>query len=70
MIQDLDFGKLDNQYRPEIPSDEDFVICAGKGGILVYRNEEDELTLPTWQQVKEWDAACGSGQPDVQNAGG
>ena len=74
MIQDLDFGKLDNQYRPEIPADEDFVVCAQKGGILVYRNDEDELTLPTWGHVKEWSAVADSGQlnaeGDMQSAAG
>ncbi len=60
MIQDLDFGKLDNQYRPEVPADEDFIVCAAKGGLLVYRNEDDELSLPTWAQVKEWNDAKGT----------
>jgi len=54
MLQDLDYGYLDNHYKPETPADGDFVVCAQGKNILVCRNEKNELILPTWKQVKEW----------------
>ena len=27
MLQDLDFGRLDNQYHKESPHDNDIVVC-------------------------------------------
>ena len=56
MLQDLDFGYLDNHYQPAMPEDEDFVVCVQGKQILVCRDEEDHLTLPTWARVKTW---CG-----------
>lgn len=54
MIQDLDFGKLDNQYRPLKITDEDIVVCAQGNKLLAACDENDMLTLPTWKQVREW----------------
>ena len=54
MLQDLDFGHLDNQYHKENPNDNDIVICVQGKGMLVHRESNDELSLPTWGQVKEW----------------
>ncbi len=56
MIQDLDFGYLDNHYRQETPSGEDIVVCVQGKNILVGRTEEDSLLLPTWAQVQNWSA--------------
>ena len=54
MLQDLDFGRLDNQYHKENPNDNDIVVCVQGKGMLVHRESNDELSLPTWKQVKEW----------------
>lgn len=54
MIQDLDFGKLDNQYLPLDINDEDFVVCACGSKLLAACDENDILTLPTWKQVRAW----------------
>ena len=54
MIQDLDFGYLDNHYVNHIPSDEDIVVCISGKDVLVHRNENKYLELPTWGEVKEW----------------
>ncbi len=56
MLQDLDFGKLDNQYQHRLPEAGDAVICVRGGGILVARGENDTLALPTVRQVEQW---CG-----------
>ncbi|MBP3385215.1 MAG: NAD(+) diphosphatase [Firmicutes bacterium] len=57
MIQDLDFGKLDNQYLPLDINDEDFVVCVCGSKLLAACDENDILTLPTWKQVREWSSA-------------
>ncbi len=57
MIQDLDFGKLDNQYRPITPNDDDIIVCAQGNKLLAACDENDILTLPTWKQVQQWSAA-------------
>ena len=54
MLQDLDYGRLDNQYHKETPNDNDIVVCVQGKGMLVHRESNDELSLPTWGQVKEW----------------
>ena len=54
MIQDLDFGYLDNHYVNHTPSDEDIVVCISGKDVLVHRDEEKYLSLPTWGEVKEW----------------
>ena len=52
MLQDLEFGHLDNQYRKKLPQPEDIVLCMRKADILICRDREDHLTLPTWDQVQ------------------
>ena len=38
MLQDLEFGYLDNQYHAEDPQDEDLIVCIqGKNMILPQR---------------------------------
>ena len=56
MLQDLNFGHLDNQYHKESPHDNDIVVCVHEKGILIKRDSEDHLALPTWGQVKTWGA--------------
>ncbi len=52
MLQDLDFGCLDNQYRNETPAPGDRVLCVQRGGILL----SEEGALPTFEQAEEWNA--------------
>ena len=57
MLQDLDFGKLDNQYHPCQPKDGDVVACFRGGEVLLRRDEMGFLHLPTWEQVCSWSGA-------------
>ena len=52
MLQDLEFGHLDNQYHERNPQPEDIVLCMRKGDILICRDSADHLALPNWAQVK------------------
>ena len=54
MLQDLAFGRLENEFRTLQPEKEDRVVCIRDNSILIRRDEYDALTLPTWAQVQEW----------------
>ena len=57
MIQDLDFGYLDNHYEKHTPKAEDIVVCFGGKDVLVNRDENGYLSLPTWGEVKAWNSS-------------
>ena len=54
MIQDLDFGYLDNQYKVCLPQDEDVMVCVSGKDVLVARDADRYLSLPTWGEIKDW----------------
>ena len=54
MLQDLTFGKLENEFRNALPSDDDFVVCIRDGGILLARDAEGKLHFPTCAQMHAW----------------
>ena len=53
MLQDLEFGHLDNQYHEKTPQLQDRVLCMRGGDILVGRDQDNTLHIPTWQQLKD-----------------
>jgi hypothetical protein len=52
MLQDLEFGHLDNQYHEKTPHSCDRVLCMCGGDILIRRDDDNYLHIPTWAQVK------------------
>ena len=54
MLQDLAFGYLDNQYQNHMPQKGDVVVCIRGGSILIARDKQDVLTLPSFEQVQIW----------------
>ena len=54
MNQDLEFGYFDNHYEYHTPCDEDIVVCISGKDVLVARDENRYLSLPTWEEVKAW----------------
>ena len=54
MLQDMEFGRLENEYRPVPPREEDRVICVRDREILIRREENGSLMLPTVDQVMRW----------------
>lgn len=58
MLQDLSFGQLDNQYHEKIPQPQDTILCMRGSDILIHRDADNTLTLPTWEQAqvccKDW----------------
>ena len=47
MLQDLDFGRLENEYRNLTAGAGDVILCFHEGQVLLSRGADDTLTLPT-----------------------
>ena len=54
MLQDLPFGRLENEFKNIHPEAHDIVVCVRDNNILVKRDKDDVLSLPTCAQVGEW----------------
>ena len=54
MLQDLTHGRLENEYRPVPPTPDDAILCFRGGDVLLGRDENNTLTLPTWAEVQTW----------------
>lgn len=55
MLQDLSYGRLENEYRNCEPNADDLVVCICQQAILICKGQEDSLSLPTVSQVVAWD---------------
>ena len=51
MLHDLAHGRLENEYRPVPPRQEDFVLCFRGPEVLICRKPDDTLSLPTVAQL-------------------
>ena len=51
MLQDLDFGRLENEFQNIAAGAEDRILCFREGQVLICRSAEDALTLPTFSQM-------------------
>lgn len=54
MLQDLTFGKLENEFHNVQPQAGDIVVCVSDSSILLRRNADDSLQLPSVAQVSAW----------------
>lgn len=54
MLQDLSFGRLENEFRTTAPVGTDIALCFQADQILLCRAQDDTLHLPTCAQVKQW----------------
>ena len=54
MLQDLDFGTLDNQFHNIAPQEEDIAVCIQNSSVLICRGTDDTLRLPTVGMVQQW----------------
>ena len=54
MLQDLTFGKLENEFRNLQPAADDFIVCIGDKGILVGKDLDDIYCFPTIAQAEKW----------------
>ena len=69
MLQDLPGGRLLNEFRNPVPKPEDVVVCFRDNQVLVYRDEDNSLRLPT---AGEFDIDTGNawGERPLQYASG
>ena len=51
MLQDLSFGRLENEYRPVPPKATDAVLCFRENALLVEKLPGGELAFPTVSKV-------------------
>ena len=54
MLQDLTHGRLENEYRPAVPRECDYVLCVRGRDILLRRDADQTLELPTVGHVRRW----------------
>lgn len=55
MIQDLDFGRMQNEFHNDVePQADDIVVCFQNGKVLHDHTADGGLKLPTYAQVSEW----------------
>ena len=51
MLQDMASGRLENEFRNIAACPEDTVLCFQEGQVLLSRDADDALTLPTLSQI-------------------
>ena len=54
MLQDLDTGRLENEFRNITPCEADIILCFHEGQVLLCRDADDGLTLPTLARMAAW----------------
>ena len=54
MLQDLAYGRLENEFRHVPLTPQSRIVCFSGNRVMVRRGEGDTLTLPTWEQVERW----------------
>ena len=57
MLQDIE-GRLENEFRNISAAPEDTVLCFQEGQILLRREADGTLTLPTLSRVADWQQAA------------
>ena len=57
MLQDMDVGRLENEFRNIIASADDIIICFHEGKVLLCRGADDSLMLPTLARIADWQTA-------------
>lgn len=55
MLQDLSFGKMENEFRNRKPEAGDRVVCINEARILIARSDHDALSLPEYGEVRKWE---------------
>ena len=54
MLQDLSYGKLENEFHNLQPGAEDLLICFQNNQILLKREEDNTILLPTIGEAEVW----------------
>ena len=56
MLQDMPFGRLENEFHILCPQPEDIALCFQGNQVLLKRNTDDTLELPRIRQAASWSA--------------
>ncbi len=54
MLQDLAFGRLENEFRIKTPQKGDVLVCFQGNSVLICRNKNDSLVLPAFEEAAGW----------------
>lgn len=54
MLQDLSYGRLENEFHNIAPQRDDFVICFQNQQILVKTEADNTISVPTVSQLEAW----------------
>ena len=54
MLQDMDIGRLENEFRNIAAEAGDMIICFHEGQVLLCREADDALILPTLSHMARW----------------
>lgn len=54
MLQDIRYGRLENEFKNAAPKEEDLAVCIRQGCILLTRDEEGHLRFPTCAMAARW----------------
>ncbi len=55
MLQDLETGRLENEFHNVAPQAEDPILCFHEGQVLLFRGADGALALPTLAPLESWD---------------
>lgn len=58
MLQDLDTGWLENEFRNVTAVPEDTILCFHEGQVLICRQADDTLILPTLSHIEKWQTSA------------
>ena len=51
MLQDMAHGRLENEFYNIAPTPEDLILCFHQGQVLLRRNTDNTLTLPSLSRM-------------------
>lgn len=54
MLQDLSFGRLENEFYNLAPQPGDFVLCFQNHQILLKHEDDDKISIPTAAEAEAW----------------
>ncbi len=54
MLQDLETGRLENEFHHVAPQAEDPILCFHEGQVLLFRGADGALALPTLARLDGW----------------
>jgi len=54
MLQDLSYGRLENEFRNPPPEKDDILVCFRENEVLLCRRDDDSLLLPSFEYASVW----------------